>query len=325
MSAFVVFVVVGLAGLAARGFGATTVSIALGVFVTGIALELSYRVRRSPQRIMDHRRKLDTVVRVQLLAIVIAGVVATVGFGAFESAPLEHAIPVVQAMIVGIVIASTAIYVSSLVDWYWVLPKVSGMVGLAPCERTGGERFAGVTKLWFFHRAAATTVVTFVLAGVPGYLASTSDGGTVSTGWVVLGSALAIGYNSVNSGLTAAFRYSFNPRFFVGDVIRVRANPEDAELCDAYVVDVSIQGAKFKVLPGAAPSKAKFVDKGSLLPIAEIDRTNRTRDPHRACDHAEACRAMNWYCFRNPNAHAGGDSDEARPVPYASQGGSRDD
>jgi hypothetical protein len=172
MSVYAIVVATALSALAARGFGFPAAAIAAGIAITAATSEMTYR--------------------------------------SASERPLAHAPAIAQALIVGVTVASCAVYVSSLVDWYWILPKVSGMIGLAPCERAGGERFAAVTKMWFFHRAAATTIVTFVLAGVPGYMAGRGAGGAEGAGWAVLGSALAIGYNSVNSGLTAAFRYAFN-------------------------------------------------------------------------------------------------------------------
>jgi hypothetical protein len=317
MSSYAVVVALGLAALAARGFGLTAVGIAVGVLLVGAGFDVTYRTRRREDRVLSHRRTLDWIVRRQWLGIAVFGSGVGAALQSVDAAPLQHAPPVVQALTVGLVVAATTIYVSSLIDWYWVLPKISGMVGLAPCERTGGERFAGVTKIWFFHRATATTIVTFVLAGVPGYMAGSTGGhSAVSTGWVVLGSALAIGYNSVNTGLTAAFRYAFNPRFHVGDIIRVRADPEDSTMQDAYVADVSIQGLKYKLPPDESEATPKFADKGLLLPMDAIGRTNRARQPQAPCKDIEHCRAVNWYCFRNPNASTIADSDESPPVPY---------
>lgn len=317
MSAYAVFVVVGLSALAARGFTSAAAGTALGVAVVGMAFEVSYKVRRHPDRALPHRRALDRVVRRQWLAIALVGTGVSVAFEAAGSAPLGHASPLLRALPIGLVVAATTIYVSSLVDWYWILPKVSGMVGLAPCERTGGERFAGVTKIWFFHRAAATTVVTFVVAGVPGYMAGSTGGhGGASAAWVVLGSALAIGYNSVNNGLTTTFRYAFNPRIFVGDIIRVRPNVEDAQAVDAYVVDVSIQGFRYQVMRDGVAETALFADRGTLVSIDQIARTMRSPTPHAACKRVGQCQAINWYCFRNPNASTIGHGDAAEPVAY---------
>ena len=316
MTAYIVCLGVGLTALAARGFGLTVAAIAAGILLVGLAFEVSYRARRHEQRVLGPRRALDRIVRRQWLGIGIFGCAIGGTLQVAGVAPLDRTHDVLQALTVGLVVAASAIYVSSLVDWYWVLPKIAGMVGLAPCERAGGDHFAGVTKVWFFHRAAATTIVTFVLAAVPGYMAgATGAKGAASTGWVVLGAALAIGYNSVNNGLTPAFRNAFNPRFIVGDIIRVRADPEDRKLQDAYVVDVSIAGLKYK-LKSALSDPAAFTHRGTLLPMEAIARTSHARHAKPVCPNVGQCRAVNWYCFRNGNANGRSGSDESAPLPY---------
>lgn len=324
MTTYAAVIVLALAGLAARGFEQTAAAIAAAVAVVGVLLDVSYVLRRERDRVLEHRRRLDRVVRLQLAAIAIAGSIAAVAIGEIEPPPLADAHDLVQTLILGIVVAAVTVFVSAMVDWYWVLPKVSGLVGLAPCERVGGEGFAGVTKIWFFHRAAATTIVTFVLAGVPGYMAGTTGGdGRASAAWVILGTALALGYNAVTGALTTAFRYAFNPQLFVGDVIRVRANPEDATLRDAYAVDVSIQGLKYVMLDDR-PQDPCFLSKGALLRIEDIERTHRSPAPRQPCPDVASCRAVNWYCFRNPNAHAGSATRAATPVPWPREEPDRD-
>lgn len=316
MSGYAIVLTAMIGCLAARGFSATALALTIGVFVFAGLLNASYAVRRRDDRVLAHRAALDRVVQLQWVATAVLGMALVVGIGTIDSPPLQDVSDVVQALIVGVAVGVASVYASALIDWYWVLPKISGMVGLAPCERVGGEGFAGVTKIWFFHRAAATTVVTFVLAGVPGYLAGQAGSGGEGAALAILGSALAIGYNSVGNAVTPAFRQAFNPRLLVGDLIRVRAHPEDPCLTDAYVVDVSIQGLKYKVCDELDDATPRFVSKGTLLRIDDIQTTNPARDPKPMCPGVEQCRAVNWYCFRNPIAYAARDSDATSPAPW---------
>jgi hypothetical protein len=316
MTAYALIVITASGAIAARGFPATALGLSIGLLAVGAALEASYLVRRRSDRVLSHRRGLDRVVRAQWIGIGVLGSLIAVAVGHIDPPPLAHTAEFVQTLVVGVAIAVPAIYVSSIVDWYWVLPKVSGMAGVAPCERVGGEGFAGVTKIWLFHRAAATAIVTVVLAAVPGYMAGTTGDGSESAAWVILGSALAIGYNSVNTGLTTAFRYAFNPELYVGDIIRVRADPEDAGLKDAYVVDVSIQGLKYKLVEDALRGEPCFLAKGEPLRIDDIATTRRSRQPRPPCPSVASCQAANWYCFRNPNAHVARASDAVAPLPW---------
>lgn len=71
----------------------------------------------------------------------------------------------------------------------------------------------------------------------------------------------------------------------------------------AYVVDVSIQGAGYKILDGGRYRRGRFTDKSDgnvpnhKLPNAKAPRM--TGPP--IC--AEGCTGVNWYCRCNPRAH----------------------
>lgn len=316
MTAYSVATIVALGLLSARGFPGTAAGVAVGVLTLAAALDASYTVRRQRDRALAHRRDLDLVVRAQWLGIGVAGSAMAAALGRFDLAPLAGTVPIVQTVVIGLTVAAPAVYLSSLVDWYWIVPKVSGMVGAAPCERVGGEAFAGVTKIWLFHRAAATAIVTFVLAGVPGYMAANATDGGEGAAWVILGSALAIGYSSFNDGVAAAFRYAFDPPRYVGDLVRVRADPEDPELADAYLVDVSIHGMKYKLLSDADGGDPRFVNKGDRLRMDAVATAPRVRQPVAPCPGVENCRAVNWYCFRNPVAHKPKASADLEPCPW---------
>jgi hypothetical protein len=314
--AFTVVTVAALAALWLRGFADTAAAVSLGVAVFGLCLDIGYLMTRRPTRVLAHRRFLDRHVRGQLAVFLAA---AAVMFVVGNGDPLAHVSPILEALILGAVVATTAIYVSSLVDWYWVLPRVGGMQrsGLIPCVNSGGERWSGVTSIWLFHRAVATALVTTVLAAVPGYLAGrTGTGGTESAAWVVFGSALAIGYGSVSANVPAAFRQAFNPDIHVGDLVRLRTAVEDNHLSDAYVADVSTQGVKCKPIADADPAAPRFVDKGNLVPLAEVKEIRPNAHGSSPCPGVDRCAAANWYCFRNVNANNVINSSSDAPAPF---------
>jgi len=58
-------------------------------------------------------------------------------------------------------------FISSLVDWYYVLPRRDGLVGSPPCRAPEEERWRRVTWFWFLHRfvaAVATIGGVYVIA-----------------------------------------------------------------------------------------------------------------------------------------------------------------
>jgi hypothetical protein len=301
--------------LAARGFHETAAGLALGTFAFGAMFDLTYVVRRVPARLREPRRRLDQVVRFQLAAILLIGVGVPAVLAARDSSPLEDTSTVLQTLIVGVTFGATTVYLSSLLDWYWILPKVSGATGPGPCEAPGLERWAGVTKLWFFHRAVATASIIGVLAAVPGYLAGISKGGGTGAAWALLGALLSIGYSSFNVGLSRAFLYAFNPPVHVGDVIRVRPT-EESELQQAVIVDVSVQGAKYKLVkPHLEAPKPRFTKKGQSLSMEQVSELIPLDDPQAMCTGPEGCRAINWYCCRNARAHGDSHFDDGKGTP----------
>ena len=305
MSGYTVLLAAALLALAARGFPLATGIIALSIFVVGAVLDALYVRRRVSSRLAPTRTALDRIMRRQLLVIGALGVAIIVVGEATGYHPFDGAAASVKAIVVGAVIGVGTVYLSSLIDWYWIVPRISGTTGPAPCEHSGNERWAGLTNVWFFHRAVATSVVIGILAGVPAFIAGHS--GSDGTAWALLGAALAVGYSSVNTGVRTALEFSFNAPIHVGDIIRVRADPEDAFLSDAYVVDVSIQGLKYKLL-GAADDPPRFSNKGDQLSMEELKKTRRNPAAESPCPGVAQCQAVNWYCHLNPRANSSGDA-----------------
>jgi hypothetical protein len=301
MTTYTVLLLVALALLALRGFTTATGAVGGGILLWGASLDLAYVRRRKPERLRAHRVELDHVVRWQLLAIGVGGVALAVALSATGFAPLDHVGRLVKALIIGLTAAVGTIYASSLVDWYWILPKVSGVLGPAPCEAPGQERWAGVTNVWLFHRAVATFTVMGVLAGVPAYMAGTSHSGSLTVVWAFVSLTLTVAYSRLNEGVLTAFSHALNAVIEVGDTVRVREDLEDAQLTDAYVVDMSVQGLKYVTLPPAQPPR--FTLKGVLLRWSVADKVRRVPAQHPPCLDPDHCQAVNWYCHRNPRAH----------------------
>jgi hypothetical protein len=229
MTAYAVLVVAALALMALRGFTTPAGAVGVGILLFGAALDVAYMRRRKAERLRAHRTTLDRIVRAQLVAIALSGVALAAVLGATGAAPLEDSSRLVKALIIGFTASISVIYASALVDWFWILPNVSGVLGPAPCEAPGQERWAGVTNIWLFHRAVATFTVMGVLAGVPAYMAGTSHG-TQTVIWAFVGLALTVAYSKLNEGVLTSFSHALNATLEVGDTVRVREDFEDPDL-----------------------------------------------------------------------------------------------
>ena len=53
---------------------------------------------------------------------------------------------------------------SSLVDWYYIRPRIDGVVWESPCRSSGQPRWKRVTRRWYLHRGLATVAyIVFAL------------------------------------------------------------------------------------------------------------------------------------------------------------------
>lgn len=59
-----------------------------------------------------------------------------------------------------LVIAGGTLFVlitlSSLIDWYYIRPRIDGVVCAPPCRSSGSDTWKGPTRWWFLHRGLAT-------------------------------------------------------------------------------------------------------------------------------------------------------------------------
>jgi hypothetical protein len=326
MTAYAIAISASVIGLGLRGFPLSALGLALGVALWGLSLYALYRLsaraaarRLKGRRRLSHRIALDRVVLGQLAAITVVGVATVLVCETGDFAPAADSSVILQAFVLGAAVIATTVYLSALIDWFWVLPKISGLTREPPCVRPGGQRWEGVTGVWLAHRAIATIIVTVVLAAIPGWLAAKSGrGGTESAAWVVLGTVLGIGFNSISGNSLIALRQAWNPRIRVGDTVLLRPKLTD-ELKRAFVIDVSVQGFKYRV-PADQIGEPAFHGKGKQVPAqvaAEMDPEDDEASAAAICPSLEECRAIYWYCCRNAEAHGRSDDESSVPVPLA--------
>jgi hypothetical protein len=290
--AAIAFVMRGLTGNAtAVAYGAAA------LMLTGVVLDAGYRisVRGGLRPIPAHRAPLDTLVRAQWVLAGAAGVAIGVVRSAFDVAPL--ALPdgtlglFLHAALTAVTIGIVAIFASSMIDWYWVLPRVSGIVRMAPCEQAGGQRWARTTGVWLFHRGVATMVVAGCLYGTFLYMGSQDDGPNRGV-WYIAATIVATATLAFLNAASRAVWLGLNPRVQVGDRLDVHGRR-------CHVVDVSLQGAKYVELE--AGERSVFVQKedGSI----SLEDFGRFAREGAATPCAGGCKRVNWYCRCNPQAY----------------------
>jgi hypothetical protein len=155
-----------------------------------------------------------------------------------------------QAIVLGmLLIATVAIYlvfISTLIDWFYVRPHLRGGCGTI-CATSMEERWRGVTRTWLFHRALATYGGIAAAIALAALAANTWVKPIDETVAGAIGAAATImaGYYLTRAAPLLAI--AINPPVQVGDVIEIAEEfnvhkPE--HLREYFVVDVALEGVK---------------------------------------------------------------------------------
>jgi len=312
MSVFAVTVAAALALLSLAGFAEAAMWAAVGTFLVSAALfaeclRLLANGKRTGRESPPHRRSLDRIVAVQWVGASSAGLLVAVVCDRLGFDPLATSHQLIDALLIGVCAGAIGVFLSSLVDWYVILPKVSGLAGPAPCELAESGAWKYTTCIWYFHRALATAIVYLVVIGVPSYMSNVVSGQAIYA-WAALATILAVIGGYVVRGMFVAVWFFLKPPVLVGDQIFVRVPQEgdgDVEMRRqrAYVLDVSIQGAGYKILDRGRYRRGKFADKADgNVPNHKLGdaRATRNSDPPLC---ASGCTGVNWYCRCNPKAY----------------------
>lgn len=301
MTRYAAFVCVMFLVRAAAGGGDAVALGGLAFLILGMVLDGGYRLAIKRRNYVltnagprPTRRKRDKWARAQWVVVSLFGIVVGLAFSrlgastfSFGSSRLSA---FANATLTAATIGSSAVLASALVDWFWVLPRVSGIAGEAPCELAGQERWARTTGIWLFHRSVATLVVAGAVTGVALYMADTAKGTGGKTAWFVVGGVFVTAVAPfVNSGAKALW-LAFNPVTTIGDTVDIHGR-------NCIVVDVSLQGAKY-LLPGSIPRSDFDRKEDGSFSLDDFGRYPRDADSHAPC--ASGCVRANWYCHHNP-------------------------
>lgn len=322
--------IVALAALAVLGGilggGAITGACALAALLWMALLRRRYRVDVGDAEAPPHRARLDRVVLGDGVAALVPALVVCVAALAHPLHP-AHWLQVACSALVALSLGATAIYGSSLVDWYLILPRISGQLDYRPC-RAGDEderfRFPEtwreVTRWWYIHRVAATVAFRFSLSAAIAFVLVGISGleivGKVGAGIVMLTfGAYAVTAIARGTVLSKQVGQSGHVKGTVGQTVTV-ARPEErrrrfplwgtlAPLAIAgrhYVVDVALESVQLAPVArreaDELPCPLRFERDVDSVPLGDVGAIRQAEEKFVGC--RGRCSGINWYCIENP-------------------------
>jgi hypothetical protein len=245
--------------------------------------------------------------------------VPAVLLGALEIAGREQ-ISSLAAIVAGIasVLITGGMFWSSLVDWYWVLPRISGMYGARPCRRgqEGGPApvtdWDVVTSLWYGHRTASVVSIFLGAGALVAAIVAAGSSAAHADPTVTKALALVTGIVPLVAGVVVkrvplGFAQAIRPTFTLGETYSVTGV---ATPISRWVMDVSLEGtgtvdivehrARYTERKTRNRSQFGAPKHDRVVPLSDLEKENTSKATFGDCGNGICC-GINWYCVENVN------------------------
>jgi hypothetical protein len=306
-------------------------ALAVGVAIAGFALRWKYLhdLGRTPSVLPPHRERLDLLVTSDLRMATLLGLAVSATL-LLTDADTPHGVGTIRSVLVTLAVTTSVIYLSSLVDWYVILPRISGQLGARPCRSHLAGQEPGpwprtwreTTQWWYYHRLAAAvgfrSGLSYALAlAISGVVTYTVDLRVVTIG------ALALFAEYSPLRLAPAAREAMHPQLFVGRTVRRvqrerqvrwekrigsvtlfalhRKTPTPGSVSEReYVFDVAAEGVQLVAVDPreAEPAPDNFEREPLRTQLKNVDEVVPGEPSFSGCEGR--CSRINWYCIENP-------------------------
>lgn len=283
-------------------FGEPLAAVCLGVIglAAATALNAMYaralgRRGRSARRITgDHRVALHVSYGLGL-PLVAAIVAAILSYRPHEAA-LGFTHGEFAALFVTAGVLMVGILVSSLIDWYYIRPRLDGLVWPPPCRADANAKaqWKRVTRRWYLHRGLATlayiafaitVAIIIMIMLVREHPAAAAVIGGVSG----IAGLLLIFAGSYRSALPTIARWVLSPTFVLGDDLEYEGYGGKKR---GYVLHVAVPVVKLVPLNDhGKPTGVPFIE----VKTQNLDQAELSSKPTIAC--ASKCARLNPECF----------------------------
>lgn len=257
----------------------TALVVGLPALVAALALNAGYaRVLGDagrPERRMTGDLWVARFIGIALVfPAIVSAVLGTLGYNA-ELRLWEFSLAETAVLIISPAVLFTLILLSSLIDWYYVRPRIDGVVCDPPCRSSGSANWKRPTRRWFLHRGLATVayigfalVVAFVVMLM--LVAKHPAAAGVIGGVGGIASLLLIFAGDYRAQLPAVARWTLSPAYCLGDDLSYDAYRTGGR---GYVLHVAVPVTKLVPLDDEGlPTGVPFLErKNTDLADAQLD------------------------------------------------------
>jgi len=317
---------IAVAGLFDAALPAVCIGIAALIWLAALHLKYRNDLRAAGTDVPPHRERLDRVVwRDPLFTVLPATCISALFlFGALG--PIEGN-SAAHGAALSLSLTAVVVWGSSLVDWYLILPRVSGQLGHRPCRAAEESEWFSfpytwkeVTRWWYVHRVAAvlafriglSAALAAVIAAVTGFeLLAKAAAGLV----MLMFGAYALVTVLRGSTLAKEIGQAGHAKGIVGQTVTIERRPGSRQWRNLWrkapalgidgrhlVVDVALESIQLAPVESReraeSPAKPGFEKDFESVPLANVDAIRQGKPRFSGC--SDRCSGINWYCIENP-------------------------
>jgi hypothetical protein len=333
--------VLGALLVAAAVFSTAEAALACAIVSGAVALILNLKYQADlraveVEGVPPHRERLDLIVAGDLRAALLAAVTAS---ALMIGLPVDFPVsPVPPGTAILLMIAAAGVLLSSLFDWYVILPRVSGLLGVRPCRQPNGrfprfpKTWRETTRWWYIHRIAAALLLRFGISYA--VVLAVNHHTSIPGGAGVVGGAAAAGFASYLAAVPKAIWEAGHPSLILGRTVHrrnVERVPRVLHLFGLrlelpvfkrrivgplrpreYVYDVSLEAVQLafaqrreeEEVPRDEDEEIEYESDPNKLKVRDIDASQPEPAKERFHGCHGRCSGISWYCIENPNCFA---------------------
>lgn len=200
----------------------------------------------------------------------------------------------VTALLTGLAMMFAIIFLSSLVDWYYIRPRIDGVVWDPPCRSSREDRWKRVTRRWYLHRGIASLsysayalLVSLIIMLM--LVRRDEDVAGIIGGVSGIATVLLIVVGDHWAQVRSVARFILSPAFYLGDDLSYDGYRRRGR---GFVLHVSVPLVKLVPLDnvGLPTTDIEFVErKNSELEDGELNS-------QEACACDGGCTKLNEEC-----------------------------